>query len=374
MSTSVLISGGAGFIGCKLSRSLVEAGYDVAVMDVLLPQVHGAGRQVDLPPSVRFFTGDVTHAPDWDAVLRLFTPAQVVHLAAETGTAQSLSAATRHGSVNVVGTTQLLDALTRARIVPEQLVLASSRAVYGEGAWRYGTQVFYPKPRSHAQLLAGEWDPRGPNGEPAIPLPSRAGRTEARPTNIYGATKLAQEHLLAAWAAAHDTNLSVLRLQNAYGPGQSLTNPYTGVVPFFARVSREQRPSEVYEDGRILRDLVYIDDVIDAVFATVHQPANGSRYLDIGSGIATSIHELARKIAASFNAPEPVVVPKFRDGDIRAASCDIEPAQNDLGWRPKWALDDGLAALLEWISQQTEAGSEASSHADARHAEHVAPR
>ncbi len=241
-------------------------------MDILLPQVHGGRQPIELPPNVRFFTGDVTHAPDWDAVLRLFRPSQVVHLAAETGTAQSLSQATRHGSVNVVGTTQLLDALSRSGLVPDQLVLASSRAVYGEGAWQSGEQIFYPRPRSHAQLVAGIWDPQGPTGERAVPLPSCAGGTEPRPTNIYGTTKLAQEHLLAAWAAAHDTNLSVLRLQNAYGPGQSLTNPYTGVVPFFARLSREQRPSEVYEDGRIVRDLIYIDDVVDAVFATVQTP------------------------------------------------------------------------------------------------------
>lgn len=367
MSASVLITGGAGFIGSLLSRRLVEAGYDVAVMDVLLPQVHGDRPTLKLAPSVRFFTGDVTHAPDWDAVLRLFRPSQIVHLAAETGTAQSLSHATRHGSVNVVGTTQLLDALSRSQLVPNQLVLASSRAVYGEGAWRSGTQIFYPRPRSHAQLLAGVWNPVGPTGDAAVPLPNCAGVTEPRPTNIYGATKLAQEHLLSAWAAAHDTKLSVLRLQNAYGPGQSLTNPYTGVVPFFARLSREKLPSEVYEDGRIVRDLVYIDDVVDALFAAVRQPAAQSRCLDIGSGNGITIHDLARKIAAIFDAPEPVVVPKFRDGDIRAASCNIQPASDDLQWRPKWALDDGLRALLAWIDEQPEIPSAASDHAYASH-------
>lgn len=362
MPASVLITGGAGFIGSLLSRRLVESGYEVAVMDILLPQVHGDRPTLSLAPSVRFFTGDVTHAPDWDAVLRLFRPSQVVHLAAETGTAQSLSHATRHGSANVVGTTQLLDALSRAKLVPDQLTVASSRAVYGEGAWRSGTQVFYPPPRSHAQLLAGAWDPVGPTGEPAVPLPNCAGQTEPRPTNVYGATKLAQEHLLAAWAAAHDTKLSVLRLQNAYGPGQSLTNPYTGVVPFFARLSREKLPSEVYEDGRIVRDLVYIDDVVDALFAAVEKPAPDPRFLDIGSGNGITIHELARKIAAVFDAPEPIVVPKFRDGDIRAASCNVEPATTELGWRPKWNLDDGLRALLTWIDDQPKLPSTASDH------------
>ena len=323
-------------------------------MDVLLPQVHGDRREIDLPPTVRFFTGDVTHAPDWDAVLRLFRPSQIVHLAAETGTGQSLSHATRHGSVNVVGTTQLLDALTRSAVVPEQLVLASSRAVYGEGAWRCGSETFYPPPRSHAQLAAGIWDPPGPTGEPSVPLPSSAGLTEPRPTNIYAATKLAQEHILTAWAAAHDANLSVLRLQNVYGPGQSLTNPYTGVVPFFARLSRAHRPSEVFEDGRIVRDLVYISDVVDALFATVEKPSSDPRCLDIGSGIGTTIHELAQKIAAVFDAPEPIIVPKFRDGDIRAASCTIAPAEEELQWQPRWSLDDGLHHLLEWIAQQPE--------------------
>jgi dTDP-L-rhamnose 4-epimerase len=359
---SVLITGGAGFIGSALARRLVTAGYDVAVMDVLHPQVHGQWKAIDLPPSVRLFTGDVTHAPDCDAVLRLFRPSQVVHLAAETGTAQSLSEATRHGSVNVVGTTQLLDALSRAALVPDQLVLASSRAVYGEGAWQYGSALFYPPPRSHAQLLAGIWDPQGPSGETVVPLPSCAGRTEPRPTNIYAATKLAQEHILAAWTAAHDTKLSVLRLQNVYGPGQSLTNSYTGIVALFARLAREQRTLEVYEDGRITRDFVYIDDVVEALFAAIAGPAAQPRCVDIGSGIPTTIHELAQKIAAICGAPEPVVVPKFRDGDVRAARCDIEPATSELDWRPNWLLEDGLRALLDWIGGRDELSDAVGDH------------
>jgi dTDP-L-rhamnose 4-epimerase len=350
-STSVLITGGAGFIGSALARRLVDSGYDVAVLDLLHPQVHAEHATIDLPPSVRFFTGDVTHAPDCDVALRLFKPSQIVHLAAETGTAQSLSEATRHGSVNVVGTTQLLDALSRCGHVPDQLVLASSRAVYGEGAWQSGDDVFYPPPRSHAQLAAGIWDPRGPSGAPAAPLASRADRTEPRPTNIYASTKLAQEHIMAAWAAAHDTRLSVLRLQNVYGPGQSLTNSYTGIVALFSRLALQRQALEVYEDGRIVRDFVYIDDVVEALFSAIAKPATPTRFVDVGSGVATTIHDLAQRLATICGAPDPVVVPKFRDGDVRAARCDIEQSTTELDWRPKWSLDDGVRALLEWITR-----------------------
>ena len=317
-STSVLITGGAGFIGSALARRLVDFGYDVAVMDVLHPQVHGDHAAINLPSSVQLFTGDVTHAADWDAVLRLFRPSQIVHLAAETGTAQSLSEATRHGSVNVVGTTQLLDGLSRAAHVPDQIVLASSRAVYGEGAWQYGSQIFYPPPRSHAQLLAGNWDPQGPTDDSAVPLPSSASRTEPRPTNIYAATKLAQEHILAAWTAAHDTNLSVLRLQNVYGPGQSLTNSYTGIVALFARLAREQRTLEVYEDGRIVRDFVYIDDVVEALFAAIDD-------LRRSRAVSTSGRVSRQPSTSWLERSPPSVMPRNRSSWRNSATVTCAP-------------------------------------------------
>jgi dTDP-L-rhamnose 4-epimerase len=324
-------------------------------MDCLHPQVHtGLGRPADLADSVTLLTGDVTHAPDWDAVLTLVKPDQIVHLAAETGTGQSLSEATRHGSVNVVGTTQLLDALTRAELVPDQLVLASSRAVYGEGAWRSGDHVFYPGPRTHAQLVDRQWDPKGPDDEAAVPLASSSLQTVAHPSNIYAATKLAQEHILMAWAAARGCALSVLRLQNVYGPGQALANPYTGIVSLFGRLARARRPLEVYEDGRIVRDFVYIEDVVEALTAAIELPARRPRLLDIGSGASTTILELARLLADLCDAPAPNIVGKFRDGDVRAASCDIGPAVGELSWHPNWTLDRGLPALLEWIGARPE--------------------
>jgi dTDP-L-rhamnose 4-epimerase len=300
-------------------------------------------------------TGDVTHAADWDAVLKLVRPTQIVHLAAETGTGQSLSEANRHGSVNVVGTTQMIDALTRAELIPEQLVLASSRAVYGEGAWRVGDDVFYPGPRTHSQLAAGHWRPKGAEDDSAVPLPSSAASTEPRPTSVYAATKLAQEHILQAWTAAHGSGLTVLRLQNVYGPGQSLQNPYTGVVSYFFSSAQEGQALEVYEDGQILRDFVFIDDVVDALATAIEHPVPQTRRLDIGSGAATSIHELACRIASLCGAPEPVVVGKFRDGDIRVAICDNHPATDQLGWAPKWTLEGGLRALLDSFGVRPEA-------------------
>lgn len=351
----VLITGGAGFIGSALSHRLVASGAQVVVLDNLHPQIHPDGvRPAELHPDAELVVGDVTELEPWD-LLDSRVPDVVVHLAAETGTGQSLTQATRHGNVNVVGTTRLVDALSHRGIVPKHVVLASSRAVYGEGRWRTGAgDVVYPAPRDHAQLEAGRWDCQGPDGAPATGLPSSAATTVPAPTSVYGATKLAQEHVLRAWCMANGTDLSVLRLQNVYGPGQSLTNSYTGIVTLFSRIAREQGQVELYEDGEVVRDFVYIDDVADALHAAyLAAPAGGHRVLDVGTGVGTTIQQLAQALADIHGAPAPEVSGRFRDGDVRYAACDISDTLADLDWSPQWDLDRGLAALQDWIAARS---------------------
>ena len=345
--TNVLITGGAGFIGCRLSRRLLDHGHVVAVMDNLHPQVHAEpGRPDDLPADAELLPLDASDARSWDTALRLFTPQVVVHLAAETGTGQSLTEATRHGMVNVVGTTALTDALHRHGVLPEQILLASSRAVYGEGAWESDHGLFHPAPRSHGQLAAGHWDPVDPEGNPARPVAQSAQRVEPRPTNIYAATKLAQEHILAAWCASFDVPLTVLRLQNVFGAGQSLANSYTGVLTYFARQAATKQQIRVFEDGDIIRDFVHVDDVVAAMVSAISRPEGPYRIADIGSGAPLTILQAAHAIAAHCDAPEPLVTGEFRDGDVRAAWADISQARALLDYEPKMSFADGIAGLV----------------------------
>ncbi|MDP9118534.1 MAG: NAD-dependent epimerase/dehydratase family protein [Actinomycetota bacterium] len=346
MTGTCLVTGGAGFIGCALSPGLTDRFDRVVVLDNLHPQVHPHPvRPRDLHPAVEFVRGDVTRAEDWDTVLSDVRPDAVIHLAAETGTGQSLTEATRHAAVNVVGTTQLLDALVRHHALPEQIILTSSRAVYGEGAWRDSDgRLTYPGQRSRAMLDAGIWDFPG-----LTPTPFDSSNVVPAPTSVYGSTKLAQEHILRSWCLAMNVKPVLFRLQNVYGPGQSLTNPYTGIVSFFAQRAKAGEVIPVYEDGQIVRDFVYIDDVSDAVIrATSDLPVAQHPY-DIGSGQASTVLHLAQTVARHYAAPDPQIVGKFRDGDVRHASAIIEESRRALGWQPRVMLGEGIRRLCDWI-------------------------
>ena len=353
MGKMIVITGGAGFIGCAISSKLISRGYKVIAVDNLHPQIHHQQvRPENLHPDVDLIVADVCDADFWDMFLANNHPDIVIHLAAETGTAQSLTESNRHAMVNVVGTTQMIDAFTRHNALPDAIILSSSRAVYGEGMWQTsGGKTFYPAMRSHQQLANAQWD-FAQGGEKAHALPHDGRKVLPNPSSIYGATKLAQEHILKSWCAAMQVDVSILRLQNVYGPGQSPFNPYTGIINVFHRTAYAQQPIQVYEDGMIGRDFVFIDDVADAIVASVATaPEAGLRILDVGSGTATTILEAAQHISQLHNAPAPVICGKFRDGDVRWAVAEVQPLASDLGIEARVDfIQQGAALVGEWLT------------------------
>jgi dTDP-L-rhamnose 4-epimerase len=176
-----------------------------------------------------------------------------------------------------------------------------------------------------------------------------AVRVEPRPSSVYAATKLAQEHILRAWGLAVGVPTVVLRLQNVYGAGQSPTNPYTGILPLFARLAAAGDAIPVYEDGAIVRDFVHVEDVARAVAAALTPAEVGAGIIDVGSGRPVTILDVAGRVARRYAAPAPVVTGAFRDGDVRYACADRTLAAEVLGWEPRVGLEEGLAELTDWL-------------------------
>lgn len=348
-----LVTGGAGFIGAALSSYLVSHCKRVVAIDNLHPQVHPTGEPAfRFDPAVELVQGDITDPAEWDALLGHVRPNLVVHLAAETGTGQSLTESTRHTTVNVVGTSVMLDAFQRHGIVPDKFVLCSSRAVYGEGAWvRHENNgdgecetKFYPGIRSRAMFEQGQWD--FPDAEP---LAMNSQIVERRPESVYGVTKCAQEDLLNLWCDAFGTSVSILRLQNVYGPGQTPGNPYTGIMSLFSKKARAGEAISLYEDGEVRRDFVYIDDVVEACIAAIEHAEPLPFPIDIGAGHATTIAEAAEIISDIYHSPAPYVTGEWRHGDVRHAWADPIPAKELLGFEAKVSIREGFAQLAQWI-------------------------
>ena len=342
----VLVTGGAGFIGSALAREWSERTAAWVVYDSLLPQVHGTNAVPDLPPNVELVVGDVRDPTALTAAVKALRPDLVIHLAAETGTSQSLDLPSRHTEVNVTGTAHLLEALDATDVRPERIVLTSSRAVYGEGAWEVTDGgLLHPLGRTHEMFQRGVWD--FPDRRA---LASSVATTLPAPCNIYGATKLCQEHLVTAWATARDVGTGILRLQNVYGPGQSPTNPYTGITTIFFRIAGRSESIPVYEDGAIVRDFVYIDDVTRAIISVVRSDSND--LVDVGSGTPTTIHQAARIIARLAGAPAPRITGQFRLGDVRSASCDMTGSAWVFAGTAPIEVSVGLARLYAWMRER----------------------
>jgi dTDP-L-rhamnose 4-epimerase len=350
----VLITGGAGFIGSRLVRKLLaeDGRRRIWVLDNLHPQVHGPDApEPELGAGVAFLRGDVGEAGDVERAVAAAQPELVYHLAAETGTGQSYDEPSRYCRVNVQGTTHLIESIRRAGST-RRVVLAASRAVYGEGAYRdqRGAECM-GLPREAADLAAGRFEvplPAAHQG-PGVPAASHAGLAPA-PASIYASTKLMQEYLLTQAGEGAPWTAAMLRFQNVYGPGQSLRNPYTGVLSIFARQLLEGGDLAIFEDGEIARDFVYVDDVVDALARAGQAPLKHGTIVDIGLGQAVTILEVARSLmrALGRSGDSFRITGAFRVGDIRHARADIEPARRLLGWAPRVGVEEGLARLASW--------------------------
>lgn len=358
--SNILVTGGAGFIGTRLVKSLLgaDARRRIWVFDNLHPQVHGVeARPPAFDDRVTFIRGDVADAAAVARAVAAAQPALVYHLAAETGTGQSYDEPVRYCNVNVVGTANLIEAI-RTTGTARRVVLAASRAVYGEGAYLdpSGAECV-GLARDASSMSAGDFEVRlpGGHGAPGRPAPSHSGLPPA-PASVYASTKLMQELLLAQAGDGAAWSATMLRFQNVYGDGQSLHNPYTGVLSIFVQQLLRGRELAIYEDGQIARDFVYVDDVVDAlVRAGVRQLPHGST-MDIGTGQAATILDAAKCLMRALGKPENAyrITGAFRPGDIRHACADISAARRLLGWEPRVSVDEGLARLARWARAEFE--------------------
>ncbi len=351
MSQTVLITGGAGFIGTHLARALLARGDRVRVIDSLIPQVHpdDAPRN-PLLDDVEFIEADIRDAA---ALRRAVTGVDgVIHLAAEVGVGQSMYAIDRYVGVNDLGTAVLMQALIDRPV--RRVVVASSMSVYGEGMYRTagGTLVDdADRPAQRGETTG--WDPVGPDGRALIPVATPESK-RINLKSVYALTKYAQERLTLTVAPAYGMEGVALRLWNAYGPGQALGNPYTGVLAIFAsRLHNGQRPV-VFEDGAQRRDFVHVGDVARAFLLALDHPAAAGGVFNIGSGHDVSITEVAAEISRAMGRPDlqPEYVQKVRTGDIRHCFCDISNARTVLGYEPQRSFSDSLAELAEWVRPQ----------------------
>lgn len=360
MSERVLITGGLGFIGARLAGHLLARGHAVTVLDNLSPQIHGALPAVHFDwvahPAVKIVRGDAGDAAVLAAALE--GVGRVAHLAAETGTGQSMYEIARYCAVNVQATALLLDMLVNGKLPVRTLVLASSRSIYGEGrficaACAPGVPVT-PAGRQGADMARGVWEPVCPSCGGALVAVATREDAPVKPSSVYAATKAMQEELVRIACGAAGIPAVALRFQNVYGEGQSLKNPYTGIISIFSTRIRRGLSVPLYEDGEESRDFVHVDDVVGALTAALEQDfAPGFLALNIGSGVATSVRTLAGILIAALGGSQvPEVTGQFREGDIRHCFADITAAGRVLGYAPKIGIEEGLARFAAWVVKE----------------------
>jgi dTDP-L-rhamnose 4-epimerase len=354
MNELVLITGGAGFIGSHTADRLLADGYRVRVLDAMLPQVHGnRARPEYLAAEVELQVGDVCDAAAVSAALDGVS--YVYHFAAETGVGQSMYAVQRYFSTNVLGTATLWQEILARSASIKKVVLSSSRAVYGEGKYFCAAcqEVVYPPQRSEAQLASQCWWHHCANCNEKLIIAPTDEKTPLSCTSVYGLTKKMQEEICTLMSQTSGVPAVILRYFNVYGPRQALSNPYTGIIANFCTRLMNGKQAVLYEQGWPLRDFVHVSDVAKANVLALKYKSDGVAILNIGSGQAGSLRDVAQLLCRIMSLPEMIeTTTKARVGDIFGCYADLEKSRQALGYEPTTTQEQGLAALLPWLESQ----------------------
>ncbi|MFT8323621.1 MAG: SDR family NAD(P)-dependent oxidoreductase, partial [Bacillus sp. (in: firmicutes)] len=351
---NILITGGAGFIGSRVALKLISKGYKVTVLDNLSKQIHGENASIPktLKGKVNFIFGDVRNKSDWKVALD--KQDAVIHLAAETGTGQSMYEIHKYTDVNISGTSHLLEILTNESHTIKKMVVASSRAIYGEGKYicnKHGD--VYPVTRVDEDMANQEFNPKCPKCGQELHLIGTDEKSAIHPNSVYGITKQVQEQMVLSVGKALAIPAVALRYQNVYGPGQSLSNPYTGILSIFSTRIKNGNDINIFEDGKESRDFVYIDDIVEGtILALENERANFEVY-NIGSGVPTDVLKVSKTLIEAYNSDSQITITgNYRIGDIRHNYADLEKIKVELGFEPKFSFEEGISLFVDWVNEQ----------------------
>ncbi|HZY39324.1 MAG TPA: NAD-dependent epimerase/dehydratase family protein [Mucilaginibacter sp.] len=358
MKKNILITGGAGFIGSNLALKLIDKGYHITVLDNLSKQIHGDDPSHTSPlyrsvkDKVSFIEGTVTSRADLKKAIE--NQHVIVHLAAETGTGQSMYQIEHYTNVNIGGTALLLDILANSEHSVNKVVVASSRSIYGEGKYLSEEQgVVYPKHRIDAYMKNGDFEVKYPGCLMPLKLVATDEESKIHPSSVYGITKQNQEQMIMTVCPTINIAPVAFRYQNVYGPGQSLSNPYTGILSIFSTLIKNGKEVNVFEDGKETRDFVFIDDVVDATILGIEKEEANGEVFNVGTGIATEVNTVLSELLENYQAVIPVKISgNYRLGDIRHNFADLTKIKKTLGFEPRVSFKEGIRKFCDWVNTQ----------------------
>lgn len=354
---NILVTGGAGFIGSNLVLKLLDRGYYITVLDNLSPQIHGKNPEtesslfISIKDKVKFIKGSVTDRENWEKALS--NQDAIIHLAAETGTGQSMYQVHKYVDVNINGTALMLDVLVNGDYKIKKVIIASSRAIYGEGKYRSKELgIVFPPHRAEEDLNKGDFEVKYPNSSD-LTLVATDEESKIHPSSVYGITKQNQEQMIMTVCPTLGIAAVAFRYQNVYGPGQSLKNPYTGILSIFSTQIKNGNGINIFEDGKESRDFVYIDDVVDATILGLEKEEANNQIFNVGTGTPTDVYTVAKQLIENYRLEVPITISgNYRLGDIRHNFADITKISSMLNFVPKISFNQGLEKFTNWVNSQ----------------------